>query len=109
MSGPAKSSAVFLSPLPSLPAFSAVTTARTPGAAFAAVRSMDAMRPFGMADPTTAVGRVQKIPLIGIDGAARGLERTVDPIERFADHFELVDRVGCGRRVELHGSAFRLG
>ncbi len=37
----------------SMPAVSAVTMARTPGAAFAASRSIPAMRPFAMAAPTT--------------------------------------------------------
>jgi hypothetical protein len=51
--GPPSSFAVLSLPFSSLPAFSAVTMARTPGAAFAAATSIDLMRPFGMAEPTT--------------------------------------------------------
>ena len=36
----------------SVPALAAVTMARTPGAAFATARSIDAMRPLAIADPT---------------------------------------------------------
>jgi hypothetical protein len=39
--------------LAELPAFSAVTMASTPAAALAALRSMEAMRPLAMPDPTT--------------------------------------------------------
>jgi hypothetical protein len=48
-----KLSDVPLSPLPSLPAFSAVTIAITPGAAFAVGRSMARSRPLAIAAPTT--------------------------------------------------------
>ena len=45
--------AVLRLPLPSLPAFSAVTMASTPGAAFARSKSIEAMRPLAIAEPTT--------------------------------------------------------
>ena len=45
--------AVLNFPLSSFPAFSDVTMAMTPGAAFAAAKFMDLMRPLAMADPTT--------------------------------------------------------
>jgi hypothetical protein len=51
--GPPSSLAVLKLPLPSLPALRAVTMASTPGAARAAARSMEAMRPLAMPAPTT--------------------------------------------------------
>lgn len=42
------------------------------------------------------------VPLIGIDGFAGGLERTVDAVDGLADDLALVDRVRRGWCVESH-------
>ncbi len=78
----------------SLPAFSAVTMASTPGEALAAPRSIALDPSLGdrRADDI-AVGLVQRdvVPFIGVRRGAGDLKRTVDAADGFADHLELVD------------------
>src|SRR4051794_14549783 len=51
-----------------------------------------------------AIGGVldPQMMLVGVRRGTGGLGRTVDPVERLADDYQAVDRVGARRRVELH-------
>ena len=86
--GAAKQLTMLKSPLSSLPAFSAVTMASTPGAALAAAVSMSGCGlGDGRADHIT-IGRVRYLilPFMGVPRGTRNLARTVDAINQFADN-----------------------
>jgi hypothetical protein len=59
----------------------------TPGAARAAARSIETMRPLGMAEPHIAIGLVRHhvMAVVGIGRGAGSLERAVDAVHGQAD------------------------
>ena len=83
--------------------------AMTPGAAFAAARSIEAMRPLAMPsgdDVAVRLVRDDVVPVVRVGRGAGGLERAVDAIDGLADDLELVDGVLRGGLVEFHGQPF---